>query len=166
MTGILTREPEKDNPSQRVKLLIQSIGKDLIYAAIKGKQKPPKDVLLPYAIKTLTGNTELIQILNRLGHGVSYSQLEENDTAICLQKSTATQNQKVVLPTPLHPNVFTNLAWDNIDRLEKTLTGKGIYRVNGIAVQPKILGPHLPKLALPVVDKQKQRTISAQHTQS
>lgn len=40
----------------------------------------------------VVGNIELIQTLNKLGHGVSYSQLEENDTALCLQK-LATANQ-------------------------------------------------------------------------
>lgn len=166
LSGILTGEPEKENPSQRVKLLIQSLGQDIIYATTRGKQKPPKHFLLPYAVKTLTGNTELIQMLNRLGHGVSYSQLEENDTALCLQKLAATQNQNVVLPTPLQPCIFTNLAWDNIDRLEETLTGKGTsHRVNGIAVQPKINGPLLPRPALPVIEKQKQRTVSSQHSE-
>lgn len=80
----------------------------------KRNAEAPKTLilLLPYAVKTLTGNTELIQMLNRLGHGVSYSQLQENDTAVCLQKLTATQNQNVVLPTPLQPSIFTSLAWD------------------------------------------------------
>ena len=96
LTGILTGEPENQCLSQRIKLLIQSIGQDLIYATTRGKQKPPKHLLLPYAVKTLTGNVELIKILNRLGHGVSYSQLEENDTALCLQKLAVTPNQKVI----------------------------------------------------------------------
>ena len=41
---------------------------------------------------------ELIQMRNILGHGVSYCQLEKNDTTLCLQKMAATLNQKVVLP--------------------------------------------------------------------
>ncbi len=40
------------------------------------------------------------------------------------------------------------------------MTGKGTsHRVNGIAVQKKVYGPHLPKPNLPPVTKQKQRTI-------
>ena len=74
-------------------------------------------------------------MLNRLGHGVSYSQLENNDTALCLQKMAANLNQKLVLPGTIQLNVFPTLAWDNIDRLEETLTGKGTtHRVNGTAV--------------------------------
>ncbi len=82
-------------------------------------------MLLPYAVKTLTGNTELIRTLNKFGHSVSYSQLEENETALCLQKLATGLNQRVALPAFIKPYVFTNLAWDNIDRLEETLSGKG-----------------------------------------
>ena len=90
---------------------------------------------MSYGVKTLTENVELMQMLNRLGHGVFYSQLENNDTAFCLQKMAVNLNQKLVLPGTIQPNVFPNLAWDNIDRLEETLTGKGTtHRVNGTAV--------------------------------
>ena len=106
-------------------MLIDSFSQDIIYAVTSGQQKPPKHFLLPYAVKTLTGNVEIIQTLNRLGHGVSYSVLKENDTALCLQKLAATFNQGVVLPSNIQPYAFTNLAWDNINRLEETLTGGG-----------------------------------------
>ena len=142
-------------------MLISSFSQDLIYATSCGQSKPPKHILLSYGVKTLTGNVELIQMLNRLGHGVSYTQLEENDTALCLQKMAANLNQRVVLPAVIQPNVFTNLAWDNIDRLEETLTGGGTtHRVNGIAVQPKVYGPQLPSAQPPIVGKRKQRTIT------
>ena len=122
-----------------------------------GKHKPTKNFLLPYAVKTLTGNVEMIQILNRFGHGVSYSQLEENETALRLQKLATESQLKVTLPTSIKPHVFTNLAWDNIDRLKETLTGKG---VNGIAVQAKVYGPFLPKAELPYIEKKrKQRSV-------
>ena len=58
------------------------MSQDIVYTVTCGRQKTPKHVLLPYGIKTLTGNVELIQMINRLGHGVSYHQLEENDTFI------------------------------------------------------------------------------------
>ena len=41
-----------------------------------GKQKPLKHILLPFSVKSLMGNVELIHTLNRFGHSVSYSQLE------------------------------------------------------------------------------------------
>ena len=54
----------------------------------------------------------------KFGHGVSYDQLEENDTALCLQKLAIGFNQRAILPVSIKPYVFTNLAWDNIDRLD------------------------------------------------
>ena len=44
----------------------------------------PKHILLPFTIKSLTGNTELIKVINRLGHGISYSKILEIDTALAL----------------------------------------------------------------------------------
>lgn len=91
----------------------------------------------------LTGNLKLIHVLNGLGHDMLYSQ-QENDTALCLQKMAANLNQQVVLPVIIQANVFTNLTWDNIDRLVETLTGDGTtHCINGIAAQPKVYSPPL-----------------------
>ena len=164
LTGLLTGDPEAKNQANRVSTLVQSFSQDMIYAVTCGKHKPPKHILLPYAVKTLTGNVEIIRMLSKFGHGVSYSQLEENDTALCLQKLAASLNQRVPLPASIKPHVFTNLAWDNIDRLEETLTGKGTsHRVNGIAVQAKVYGPYLPTAELPRIEKRKQRSVSTEH---
>ena len=162
--GIITGDPDNKNQTQRVTTLVQSFSQDMIYAVTCGQHKPPKHLLLRYAVKTLTCNVEIICTLNNLGHGVSYSQLEEKDTALCLQKLAANLNQRVVLPASIKPYVFTNLAWDNIDRLEETLTGKGTsHRVNGIAVQAKVYGPHLPRDELPRIEKLKQRSLNIEH---
>ncbi|KAI0221981.1 hypothetical protein LSAT2_026763 [Lamellibrachia satsuma] len=77
----------------------------------------PKHIILPFAVKSLTGNVELIHTLNRLGHSVSYYQLEEIDTALSLQKLSLSEDD-VPFPANIHPGVFTTLSWDNIDRLE------------------------------------------------
>ncbi|KAK3884774.1 hypothetical protein Pcinc_010960 [Petrolisthes cinctipes] len=117
--------------------------------------------MLPYAIKTLTGSVELIRMINRLGHGVSYTQVEELETALCIQKLESHTDESVPMPEQIQPLIPTTLAWDNIDRLEETLSGGGTsHRVNGIAVQPTVYGPHPPRKTLhkPVV---KKRTLDA-----
>ena len=165
LVGLLTRDPNTRIQANRIGTLDQSFSQDLIYAVTRGQHKPPKHILLPNAVKTLTGNVELIQTLNKLGHGVSYSQLEENETALCLQKLATGFNHRVVLPVSIKPHVFTNLAWDNIDRLEETLTGKGTSHniVNGIAVQANVCGPQLPRVELPSIEKLKQRSMTIEH---
>ena len=103
---ILSGGEDSANPSERVQRLTKSLGSDLIYAVSCGKNKPRKHILLPFAVKSLTGNVELIQILNRLGHGISYSQLEEIDTALCLQKLALSVGD-VAMPGNIHPSVFS-----------------------------------------------------------
>lgn len=148
-----------NNPSERVKRLVTSFGSDLVYAVTCGRIKLPKHILLPFAVKSLTGNTELVNTLNRLGHCVSYSQFEEIDTALCLQKMELSRDD-LPLPSNIYPNVFTTLAYDNIDRLEETCSGAGTsHRVNGIAVQAKVIG-HVPQRVMPTVTKTKKRSIS------
>ena len=91
-------------------------------------------------------------------HSISYSQVEEIDTALCLQK-LALSGCKVALPRNIQPSVFTTLAWDNIDRLEETISGEGTsHRVNGIAIQAKVIGPQPLKIA-PSISKKKKRSI-------
>ena len=156
---LLTGESDCGNHSERIQRLATSFGSDLVFAVTCGKLKPPKHILLPFAVKSLTGNTNLIRILNRFGHGVSYSQVEEIDTALCLQKQDLS-NDNVPLPVNVYPGVFTTLAWDNIDRLEETTSGEGTsHRVNGIVVQPKVLQQSTPANVMPVITKSKQRSI-------
>ena len=51
----------------------------------------------------------------------------------------------IPLPDNIKPHISTTFAWDNIDRLEETLSGEGTsHRVNGIAIQARHFGPHLP----------------------
>ena len=63
-------------------------------------------------MKTLTNNVELVSILNRCGRGISYTQLEEINTALCMQKIATTS--KIPLPANIQPHVSTTLEWDNI----------------------------------------------------
>lgn len=135
-----------DAVTQKVKRIAQSFSSDLVFAVTNGKMKPSKHIVLAFGIKSLTGNTEVIRVLNRLGHCISYSQMEELDTELCIQKMESGDDE-CTLPKSLFPSIFTTLAWDNIDRLEETLSGEGTsHRVNGIAVQQQVSGP-LPQIS-------------------
>ena len=125
-------------------LLLKSIGQDCVYVATGRRVVPAKQILLSMGIKTLSGNVELIRMVNRLGHGISYRKLMEYDNALCLHKITSMPDSGVALPTNIFPNVPTTLAFDNIDRLEETLSGGGTsHRVNGIIVQPQVSSARL-----------------------
>lgn len=86
--------------------------------------------------------------------------MEEIDTALCLQKLSSSESE-IALPANIHPGIFTTLAWDSIDHLKETVSGKGTsHRINGIAVQANTFDqvPVQPKFT---VAKTKQRSISA-----
>lgn len=94
-----------------------------MFAVSRGSCTTPKHILLPWAVKTLTGNVKVIKLLNRLRHGVSYSKLDEIETALCLKKMESEEEMAVILPSNIYPGVPKTLAFDNIDRLEETLSG-------------------------------------------
>lgn len=146
---------------ERIDRLVKSFGQDMIFGVSRGRQKTPKHLLLPYAVKSLTNNVELIKIINRCGHGMSYTQIEEVNTALCLQKLAATPENTIPLPENIKKYISTSLAWDNIDRLEETLSGGGTsHRVNGIAIQAKHYGPDLPPLVdTPNVVRSRKRSL-------
>ena len=126
-------------PSDRANRLTWSLGQDILYAVTNAQVITPKHVLLPWVIKTISGNVELIRIINRLGHGCSYTRLEEIDTGLCIEKMSSVDAGTPILPLGTHPLIPTVLAYDNIDALEETLSGAGTsHRVNGIIVQPAV----------------------------
>ena len=74
-------------------------------------------------VKGLTGSVELITILNRFGHSLSYSQMEELETSLA-DYQIAKQQNGVITPDACSPNVPGVFCWDNNDLLDETLSGK------------------------------------------
>ena len=68
-----------DHPNQILKT--SAIGQNIIYGIHKGPFITSKHTLRPFFIKSMTGNVELIKIINRLGNRVSYTKLAGIDTA-------------------------------------------------------------------------------------
>jgi len=63
-----------------------------------------------------------------------------------MKKLAQTPDNDVPQPESIQPHINTTLAWDNIDRLEETLSGAGTsHRVNRIAVQEQHFGGPFPK---------------------
>ena len=83
-----------------------------MFAVSGGLCATAKHILLPWAVKTLTGNVEVIKLLNRLGHGVSYSKLKEKETVLCLKKIEREEEVGVILPLNIYPGFPTTLAYD------------------------------------------------------
>lgn len=145
--------------TSRVHRFIYSVSQDFMFAVSGGSCSTAKHILLPWAVKALTGNVKVIKLLSRLGHGISYSKLEEIETALCLKKIESEEEMAVNLPSNVYPGVPTTLAFDNIDRLEETLSRGGTSnQVNGIVIQQMVRTVETPTPA--TMPNQKKRSIT------
>ena len=129
-------EPEvTSNLAAETNIKILSICQDIVYLKSHGRNPTPKSLSLGLAMRHLTGSAQVIDILNKFGHSVSYSstlQLESGLAQLRLQ-------QKDHIPEGFHPQVHTNLVWDNIDFNEETVTGSGTtHHTNGIMIQSNV----------------------------
>ena len=75
------------------------------------------------AIKSTTGSRKVIDILNRLGHSISYTTMEELETELTFAES----NREQITPIGMNLTVSlaTGIAFDNFDRFVETLSEKG-----------------------------------------
>ena len=60
---------------------VLSIAQDLLHCVSRGRVKTPKHVVLPMTVRHLTRSSQLVGILNHLGHGLSNSQIQEVETS-------------------------------------------------------------------------------------
>ena len=71
--------------------IIKSISEDVVFAATSGRRRPAKYLQIGMAIKSLTGSKKVIIMLNRLGHCINYSGIEELETELTYNCSNANQ---------------------------------------------------------------------------
>jgi hypothetical protein len=61
---------------------ILSIGQDMLHAVSHGEVHTPKHISLAMTVNHLTGSKQIVTLLNRLGHTISYDELQCIDTAL------------------------------------------------------------------------------------
>ena len=86
------------------------------------------------AFKSLTGSRKIVDILNRLGHSVSYNTAEELETELTF--ASLENDRTTPAGMSLSPTLCTGVAFDNFDRFVETLSGKDtLHDTVGIAYQ-------------------------------
>ena len=108
--------------NDKTERIISSLPQELFYAVHQGKKLTPKSILLPLLIKSLTNNTELITLISRLGHGVSYTKLGEVITKMLYSRIDNNVNGMICLPEKCEKGCLMMLVEDNIDWNEETQT--------------------------------------------
>ena len=133
---------------------VLSIAQDIIYTAHNGPVKTPKHVLLPTAIHHMTRSVQVVSLLNRFGHGISKSQIQEVDTALAEKQLKLAGTGNVPLPLNVDRLTSVVLATDNNDIMEDTPTGSNTtHCTNSILIQRAV-----PTVAaMPFVHDQSQK---------
>ena len=104
----------------------QSLCEDVIFSATSEQTKPKKHLMLGITMTSLTGSRKVIEILNKLGHCVSYHTVEEIDTEMTFEAN----KEGALTPHGMtfNPLLGTGLAWDNFDKFVATMTGTDTLR--------------------------------------
>lgn len=133
----LLKGPSQDTPSETKTKRIESICNSIIFSATNGSIKPSSCIQLGLATKSMTGNRKLLNVLNRMGHCISYTLTQEIETELAYGCSIAKRS----LPFGLElqrPELHTHVAFDNYDRFVETSSGKNtLHDTVGIVYQNK-----------------------------
>ena len=113
-------KPLKDNDSVERKMIASS--SDAIYNTTKGSVVPWKQISLGLGLSTLTGSKQVLRILNRCGHTVSYDNAKAMETEFAY--SSTSNNRLSPDGLILQEKLATATAWDNFDVNIETTDGK------------------------------------------
>ena len=155
LSRVITGKPASE-ANQRASRIAVSVSEDVCAAATCGRWKQPKHLLLAMTVWHLTGNAQIITMLNRLGHCSSYTQVLQLENAMAVQ----TSNKDSVLPgnISVNSNKFAHCCFDNFDLLEETASGAGTtHTTHGIIIQELNSNVSVTDLAQESVPKSKQK---------
>ena len=101
---------------------IKAISKDILFPENASRKRPKKHLQLGLAVKSLTGNRQIIELLNRMGHSINYHAVTEIETEMTFEARNRCQYTPYGME--LVETVGTRVAWDNYDRFVETSSGK------------------------------------------
>ena len=118
-------------------LKVISVCQDIVYLASKGRKQTPKSLCLGLTVRHLTGSSNVLSLLNRLGHCASWKAVVSLDTSLAQLQLLEGRDK---IPKGFSKKTPTILVWDNIDFGEETLSGRGTtHHTNGIMVQSSVV---------------------------
>ena len=129
--------------SERVHRLVKSLAQDMIYCILRGRVKTVKHTQLGIFVKKKTKCKQIAEALNRLGHCISYYEINALETAYA-DSQVSHQLSRAYIPTGVQPSTFVTFVFDNCDHNLETLSGISIHCTNGIIIQMKKQNPQLP----------------------
>ena len=120
---ILISGKTERSESERIELLVLSIGQDLCRAATKGQWKLPKHILVCMILRHLFRSANLSILMSRLGHSESYSfSLELETTLVEALEEVHTIITLQIIRNAYCPSLFHS-DFDNFRQFVNDLSG-------------------------------------------
>ena len=120
-TVLSGHNPRKGTESN-IEVRCKSLASDLIYATTRGRMKPSKQIVLGMALESITSSKKVLNIINRLGHSISYTVVEELET----EAAYTSIGRSSLCPSNIvwQKDLHTGVAFDNFNRFVETTDGK------------------------------------------
>lgn len=129
---LLTNEKE----TKRINRLVNSLGQDIVFCCSNGRIKTVKHLQLGIFTKRKTGSKQMIECLNKLGHSISYYEVNRFETSLAEQESRHASLTSFT-PSNVQPSTFISFVYDNCDHNAETISGQVMHCTNGILIQRK-----------------------------
>ncbi|XP_041481075.1 uncharacterized protein LOC121428475 [Lytechinus variegatus] len=113
---------QSDAHREAIDRKITAMSSDVIYNVTRGTVKPWKHTVLGLGLSSLTGSKLAMQILNRSGHCISYSESKGLETEFAY--TVESKDRDTPDGIQLSPYLGTACVWDNYDANVETLDGK------------------------------------------
>ena len=93
-----------------------------------------KHIQLGISMKRKNGSRNVIEWLNRLGHSLSYKEVNVIETSLAEEHSNLEAPRKYV-PNNIQPSTMVTFVYDNCDHNAESIHGFTMHATNGIVIQ-------------------------------
>ena len=129
------QDDSTENNEEVVQRMVLSIAQDLVYCVSSGRKWTPKHIGLASTLHQATRSKDLVELLHKAGHCLSYDQVLQVDTSLAESTlKSMDQATGAIIPPNIVANTFLHYTADNIDILDETLDGKNTFHATQMAV--------------------------------
>ena len=169
----LLKSPDHDGrKNERIKRLVDSYGADFIHGVSRGQVVTAKHFLVGLGLHNITGQKKAVEVLNHLGHSVSYTSVCDIETAQAQKAQLlAIESQSLPLkPATSNDTILTYFWVDNFDLNTETVGGSGAINTThlvafqetcdrSIVAKPKVNVPRLKRRSVQPVLQEHQPAV-------
>ena len=152
MTGKTGNETKNVSEEHR---RVLAVAQDVIYTATGSRCKSSKHVGIAMAVHHLTKSRQLLDMLHRQGHSLSYDEVLRIETATASTVMSSIAQDNAFIPSNISCGIFSHAAMDNIDIMKTRGQAQALLTFWGVCYIKTKLGTKVVHL-----DQSKSRLMS------